>query len=171
MEPTIRKCAQEDVGALRAISRKTFQETFAGYNAPSEMQAYLDRAYEIEKLRGEIQNEHMQFYFLYFNGVLAGYLKLNEAPAQTEFQDNDALEIERIYIAREFQGCGLGRFLINKAVETARARRKRYVWLGVWEKNKKAISFYQKHGFYKIGAHSFFVGSDEQTDDLMRKDL
>ena len=57
------------------------------------------------------------------------------------------------------------------AIETAQARGKRYIWLGVWEKNKKARSFYQKHGFRKIGSHPFSVGDEVQTDDIMRKDL
>lgn len=164
-------CTLEDAGALRGISCKTFQETFACHNAPEQLQAYLDSAYDLEKLRGELQNADSQFYFLYCDNALAGYLKVNEAPAQTEFHDKSTLEIERIYLAREFQGLGLGGALIDRAIELARGRNKQYIWLGVWEKNEKAISFYQKHGFYQIGAHSFFVGSDEQTDQIMRKDL
>ena len=81
------------------------------------------------------------------------------------------MEIERIYVEKEFQGYGLGGKLIKKAAEIGREKEKQYIWLGVWEKNEKAILFYKKHGFYKIDAHSFWVGSDKQIDDIMRKDL
>ncbi len=171
MNLMLRQCTPEDVYTLKDISCETFRDAFADKNRPSELQAHLDKAYDLKKLHQELSNVHSQFYFLYADGVLAGYLKCNEAPAQTEIHDDNSLEIERIYIIQEFQGHGLGGFLINKAIEMAQMGKKHYLWLGVWEKNQKAISFYTKHGFYKIGSHPFFVGDDEQTDYIMRKDL
>jgi len=53
----------------------------------------------------------------------------------------------------------------------ANMRKKSYVWLGVWEKNDKAILFYRKNGFYEVGTHFFFMGEEKQTDFIMRKDL
>ena len=171
MDIAFKQCTQADLFDLRALSRRTFRETFAADNTPAALQAHLDRAYALEKLRAELSNPYSQFWFLYEKGSLAGYLKLNEAPAQTELHDPVSLEIERIYVARAFQGHGLGGMLMARAIETAQARGKRYIWLGVWEKNKKARSFYQKHGFRKIGFHPFSVGDEVQTDDIMRKDL
>lgn len=81
------------------------------------------------------------------------------------------MEIERIYVVNDFQGKGFGNYLMDKAVSIAVERKKQYVWLGVWEKNEKAICFYKKNGFFEIGTHSFFMGDDEQTDYIMRKDL
>ncbi len=60
---------------------------------------------------------------------------------------------------------------MERAVETAERKGKKYIWLGLWEKNTKAVSFYRKHGFYEIGAHPFLLGDDVQTDILMRRDL
>lgn len=65
----------------------------------------------------------------------------------------------------------MGKYLMKHAIKIAIKRRKKYIWLGVWEKNEKALCFYKKQGFYKIGEHSFFMGDDEQTDYIMRKDL
>jgi len=140
-------------------------------NTPSNMVAYLEQSFNINKLCGELSNSDSFFYFLYSNGELAGYLKLNESPSQTDINDIQSLEIERIYVAKEFQGEGLGRILMNKAISIASTRKKSYVWLGVWEKNEKAILFYQKNDFYKVGTHSFFMGEEEQTDFVMRKNL
>jgi len=64
----------------------------------------------------------------------------------------------------------LGSILLYKAIDMASIRKKSYIWLGVWEKNDKAILFYKKNGFYVIGQHSFFM-EEEQTDFIMRKDL
>lgn len=111
------------------------------------------------------------FFFLLSGEKLAGYLKVNEAPSQTDVNDPASLEIERIYVSGEFQGEGLGRYLMEQAISMAVERKKKYVWLGVWEKNEKAIRFYKRNGFCKIGTHSFVMGDDVQTDHIMRKDL
>jgi ribosomal protein S18 acetylase RimI-like enzyme len=161
----------DDAHTLRNFSYQTFQEAFASMNAPSSMNAYLERAFNLNKLRGELSNSDSSFHFLYAGGELAGYIKLNESPSQTDINDTKSLEIERIYVAKEFQGRGLGNALMNEAVELAQKRNKLYIWLGVWEKNERAVLFYKKNGFYKVGTHSFFMGEEEQTDFIMRKDL
>jgi diamine N-acetyltransferase len=166
-----RQCTHEDIDVLRDFSYMTFFETFAHMNAPEDMEAYLNKAFEIEKLRAELLDVNSSFYFLYSDEKLAGYLKLNEAFAQTDIHDSKSLEIERIYVSKEFQGEGLGGYLMDRAINIANLRKKLYVWLGVWEKNEKALCFYKKNGFYYIGKHSFFMGEDEQTDYIMRKNL
>jgi len=168
---TFRQCVPDDVYLLRNFSARTYYETFAHMNTSPNMKAYLEQSFSIGKLRCELSNSDSLFSFLYADGELAGYLKLNEAPSQTDINDLQSLEIERIYVAKEFQGKGLGNVLMNKAVNIANARNKLYVWLGVWEKNDRAISFYKKNGFYEVGTHPFFMGDEEQTDFVMRKNL
>lgn len=77
----------------------------------------------------------------------------------------------RIYIKNSFQKHGLGKHLLNKAIEIALERNKKNIWLGVWEKNENAIDFYKKMGFVQTGAHSFYMGDEEQTDLIMAKTL
>lgn len=171
MEYAIRECTINDLPLLRNISYQTYDDTFRDMNTVSSMIAYLEQAFDIHKLRGELSNSNSVFYFLYSGEELAGYLKLNEYQVQTDINDPGSLEVERIYIIKKFQGQGLGSVLMNKAIETAILRDKHYIWLGVWEKNQKALSFYTGKGFYKMGTHSFFMGEEEQTDYIMRKDL
>lgn len=166
-----RECVMDDLAALQELSRRTYSDTFGHMNKPSNLKAYIERAFDIDKLRSELLNINSAFYFLYAGEKLSGYLKLNEYKAQTDICDPQSLEIERIYIAKEFQGKGLGSFLIKNAIDIANIRKKAYLWLGVWERNHKAILFYKKHGFYVAGKHPFFMGEEEQTDFIMRKDL
>lgn len=166
-----RQCTIDDLDILQPFSRQRYFETFADLNTPDNMTAYLDEAFALEKLHAELSDANADFYFLYWDGRLAGYLKLNEALAQTDLHDEQSLEIERIYVSKEFQGEGLGRYLMDQAISIAIQRKKKYVWLGVWEKNEKALRFYKRNGFYQIGTHSFVMGDDEQTDYIMRKDL
>ncbi len=164
-------CTIKDLTILQELSINTYVQTFEKFNSKSIMKAYLNDAFNLEKLEKELLNNNSAFYFLYKDERLAGYLKVNDFPSQTDINDESSLEIERIYILSDFQGQGLGKCLMEKAIDIANKKNKSYVWLGVWEHNEKAKRFYKKEGFYKIGEHSFFMGDDEQTDYLMRKDL
>ena len=156
---------------LCSLLAKTFSETFAHMNTPENMELYLSQAFAREQILKELENQDSAFYLLYRNGSPAGCLKVNEAAAQTETGDPHSLEVERIYVAKEFQGTGFGSRLMDEAARLAAERKKEYIWLGVWEKNERAIRFYEGKGFYRTGSHTFTVGNDEQTDYIMRKDL
>lgn len=171
MKLVFRLCVPEDINVLRELSKRTYFETFAAMNTPENMEAYLQEAFAAEKIRAEMEDVNSSFFFLYADGVLAGYLKLNEALGQTDIYDGTSLEIERIYVSKEFQGRKLGQYLMDQAVGIASQRNKTYVWLGVWEKNAHALPFYKRNGFYCIGTHSFVMGDDAQTDYILRKDL
>lgn len=165
------KCSVDDVDLLCEIAVKTFSETFDRFNTAQDMRSYLDLEFDKDKLRKELNNQNSSFFFLYYDAEVIGYLKTNDAPSQTDINDVTSLEIERIYVLSKYQGQGLGQYLIDRAIEIALNKNKRYVWLGVWENNAKALRFYKKNGFYKIGEHVFRLGSDDQTDYVMRKDL
>jgi ribosomal protein S18 acetylase RimI-like enzyme len=171
MELEIRGGTAGDVKELRSFSIKAFRDTFAAMNTPENMKLYIKRAFSVGKLRAEVADENTSFYLLIADGELAGYIKLNESGSQTDINDPQSLEIERIYISKERKGQGLGSVLMDRAMGEARRRGKAYVWLGVWELNKNAIKFYEKHGFYASGTHEFMLGDDVQTDVIMRRDI
>lgn len=164
-------CAGKDIEQLIAIGVETYSDTFASMNSPETMAEYLAAAFDRDKIRAEIGNPDSTFLFLFVQGDLAGYLKVNENEAQTDLRESGGLEIERIYLRKRFQGRGLGKVLLEKGLETAREKQKQYAWLGVWERNTKAIGFYERAGFRKVGTHDFFMGTERQTDFVMRKEL
>ncbi|GAA0343873.1 spermidine/spermine N(1)-acetyltransferase [Bacillus carboniphilus] len=171
MSVKIKKCNLDDLQILQNISIETFNDTFQNQNSPENMKLYLDKAFNSKQLTTELCNISSEFYFVYFNSEVAGYLKVNTNGAQSEDMGTDSLEIERIYLKNSFQKLGLGKYLLSKVMEIALERNKEKIWLGVWEKNENAISFYKKMGFVQTGAHSFYMGDEEQTDYIMVKTL
>lgn len=167
----LKRCTLEDLHQLQEISIETFSDTFKDQNSPENMNAYLDKAYNLEQLIKELSHRSSRFFFVFFNEEIAGYLKVNVKDAQSEEMGEEALEIERIYIKKPFQKHGIGKYLLNKAIEMAEEQGKKKIWLGVWEQNENAIAFYQKMGFVQTGAHSFYMGDEEQTDLIMVKAL
>jgi len=168
MQATLRPCSLADLNELQAIARQTYDDTFRAQNTPETMQAYLDSAFNEEKLAAELQTPGSNFYFLEVDGQQAGYLKLNRGEAQSDLREEDSLEIERIYLKSEYQGRGLGKWLLHQALAMARQAGMRSAWLGVWQKNQHAIDFYARMGFRVVGTHEFVMGDDHQTDYIMR---
>jgi len=166
-----RRVGLEDIPALQQIGRETFFETFSDSNTPKNMAAYLAEGFSEEKLTGELNCEGSEFFFALKNDKVIGYLKLNTGKAQTEPQDNNALEIERIYVLSAYHGKRVGQVLYEKAIQRAESLDATYIWLGVWEENPRAIRFYEKNGFKAFDKHIFILGDDEQTDIMMKKAL
>ncbi|MCP9746754.1 GNAT family N-acetyltransferase [Lacihabitans sp. CS3-21] len=158
----------DDIKQLQIIGKQTFLETFSEGNSEENMKMYLEEGFAEEKLLSELQDPNAEFYFATSEGDVIGYLKLNFGDSQTELKDNSALEIERIYVLKDFHGKGVGQLLYKIALEIAQMKKVSYVWLGVWEENPRAISFYKKNGFEEFDKHIFKLGDDEQTDIMMK---
>jgi ribosomal protein S18 acetylase RimI-like enzyme len=167
----INKADLKDLETIQSLGRETFYETFAQHNSEEEMQNYLDKSFASEKLTSELNNPDSQFFIAREEDLPVGYLKVNTGKAQTELQDENSLEIERIYVKSSHHGKKVGQVLYEKAVEIAQAEKKKSLWLGVWEENLRAVNFYKKNGFVEFDKHIFRLGNDEQTDLMMRKIL
>ncbi len=169
--PAIKKIGLSEIQKLQKIGRQTFSETFADNNSEENMNDYLEEKFSIEKLTSELTNPNSEFYFASADDKILGYLKVNFAESQTELKDKNALEIERIYVLKEFHGHKIGQILYDKAVQIAKDADLNYIWLGVWEENYRALNFYKKNGFVEFDKHIFRLGDDEQTDLLMQLTL
>ena len=157
-----------DIKDLITIGRTTFYETFAEDNSEENMKKYLEEGFSGRKVSAEINDPNSMFYLARVSDQVIGYLKLNFGQSQTELNDESSLEIERIYVLKDLHGEGVGQKLYEKALEVARQKEVNYIWLGVWEKNPRAIRFYEKNGFVKFDKHIFRLGDDDQTDIMMR---
>lgn len=167
----IKKATLTEIDQLKQIGRQTFYETFASGNTEENIQKYLDEGFSVDKLTTELSDKNAEFYFATYNKKVIGYLKLNFGQSQTELKDDKALEIERIYVLKEFHGKAVGQALYEKAIQIASQTKSDYVWLGVWEKNQRAINFYKKNGFVEFDKHIFKLGEDKQTDIMMKLKL
>lgn len=167
----IKKVTLSDIKDLQKIGKQTFFETFSESNTEENMKKYLEEGFSVDKLTEELTNPYSEFYFALDNQEVIGYLKLNVGESQTEEQHHESLEIERIYVLQDYHGKKIGQILYEKALQIALERKSEYVWLGVWQENPRAISFYKKNGFVEFDKHIFVLGDDEQTDIMMKKML
>lgn len=171
MEIIVTKIKENQIEQLQEIGSKTFSETFSQNNTKESMAEYLEKSFSTEKLTTELNDENSDFYFAQVDNEVIGYLKLNTGSSQTEIKGENALEIERIYVSKDFHGKKVGQILYNKAIEIAKEKEVDYVWLGVWENNLRAIGFYKKNDFVEFDKHIFRLGNEDQTDIMMKLNL
>ena len=171
MKNRITQCTIDDLSMLKELAYQTFDESFRPMNTQETIDTYLSETFTTRKLSLELMTNGSEFYFIYSDDELAGYLKINYAPAQTDINDPDSVEVERIYVKQEFKGKGLGKQLMSFSEELAAKAGKKYLWLGVWERNRDAIEFYKHINFTITGEHQFKIGNEMQTDLIMKKEI
>ena len=167
----VRKATPSDAALIADLSRSTFYSTFASANTKENMDQFMDENFSTELLMAEVSAPGNHFFLAYEDSTPVGYARVRENNNPPELQGRETIEIARIYAIREAIGKGVGRELMQAAIDLGRSLQKELVWLGVWEHNLPAIAFYEKWGFTRFSDHEFILGSDVQTDWLLKKNL
>ncbi|RPD48153.1 MULTISPECIES: GNAT family N-acetyltransferase [Chitinophagaceae] len=171
MNFSIREATVQDAALVADLSRQTFYDTFAVHNTAANMQQFLDQQFTRGRLMLEVGRPGNIFLLAYFNDEVAGYVKLRETHTPAALVGTPSLEIARLYACEQFIGKGVGNLLMQKSIDLGRQTGKKLVWLCVWEKNERAIRFYQRWGFTRFGDIDFILGQDVQNDWMMKRDI
>ena len=160
-----------DAAAVAELKVDTFVETYASGNDPGELAVHTARAFDPAVVAQQLADPRCITLWLLDQSRPVGYIKLNTGDAQTVEGLADGLEVEQLYVRASHLGQGLGLLLLSRATKAATDLGLPYLWLGVWERNEKAIAFYEHVGFEAFDAHVFMLGREEQRDVLMRLPL
>jgi diamine N-acetyltransferase len=163
----IRPGTIQDAGALAAFAARTFAETFAADNAAADMQAHVSRTYGVVQQTAELSSPAVITLLAEADQRLVGYAQVRRGSAPPCVQPQDAIELHRFYVDTPAHGTGVAQRLMAAVCDAARTAGAGHLWLGVWERNWRAIRFYAKCGFVDVGSHDFVLGTDRQTDRVM----
>jgi len=156
-----------DAPALAEFAARTFFETFGADNDPTLMQAHLAEAYGIAQQSAELRDPDVATLLATLDDTLVAYAQVRQGSAPACVMEADAIDLHRFYVDRPAHGLGIAQRMMEEVRVVAREFGARHLWLGVWERNPRAIAFYRKAGFIDVGAHLFDVGGDRQTDRVM----
>ena len=171
VEPTadIRLAIADDAAKLAEFAERVFRRTFGPDNTASDLEQYVGSAFGEALQRRELEDTERVCLLAHVGGTLSAFALLRVGATDAAVIGPSPVEIERFYVAYDFHGHGLAAHLMAACIETAVARGGRTMWLGVWEKNARAIRFYEKRGFADVGSHPFVLGTDVQTDRVMQR--
>ena len=167
----IRPAVPSDAGWLAALAERTFRETYEAFNRPEDMESYvashfgraLQEAELASPVRGTLVAEAGH------QGI--GYVQLGWESTPACVTGPAPAEIVRFYVDRPWHGRGIAQALMDAAADLARLRGSRTLWLGVWERNDRAVAFYRKSGFVDVGTQTFVLGADHQRDLVLARAL
>lgn len=168
----IRKADMNDVGSVVSIGKKTFWETYSEAGLNGVLDTYVEEKFNDQKISTELEQADTDFYLAFVNDSPVAFTKLRNDRVVKGLAGKKALEIERIYVLKEYQGLKVGKELMDSCIQMAIDNGYDVIWLQVWQQNSKAIQFYQKAGFVVFDTTIFnFALNIAQDDFLMRLDL
>ncbi|MGH7648759.1 MAG: GNAT family N-acetyltransferase [Gemmatimonadaceae bacterium] len=171
MRITIRHGVLTDATALAELAARTFRDAFGADNRPEDMALHMALAYGMPQQQAELADPRLVTLLVEVDGRLAGYAQLRSGLAPACVIGERPIELWRFYVDRAWHGQGVAQALMERVDAEAVGRGARTLWLGVWERNPRAMAYYRKTGFVDFGSHVFMVGTDGQTDRIMARPL
>src|ERR1044072_4708217 len=156
----IRYATPDDATLLAELGAQTFSETFAKDNTPDDMAAYLVEAFNVEEMATELNDPLMVSIIAERDAAPVGYAQLRRGEAPPPIHSDNAIELARIYVSQSCIGQGVGAALMQACLDEAKRLAHSIIYLGVWEHNETAKTFYHKWNFKKVGEHPFVLGTD-----------
>ncbi|CAH0996866.1 Spermidine/spermine N(1)-acetyltransferase [Emticicia aquatica] len=161
----------EDLADLRQLSEKTFRDTYTVFNTPENMELHVAKNFSLESIKNDLQKNENQYFVIELENEIIAFAKLVKGHSTDGLTEKEVVEIERFYVDKAFHGQQLGKKLMDYCVQWSIENQFKTIWLGVWENNTNAMSFYQKMGFEFLDKHTFVLGTEVQTDFTMKKSL
>ena len=163
----IRRGVAGDAGALAELAARTFADAFAADNRPEDLRAHAAGVYGIRQQTAELTDAAVATLLAERSGTLLAYVQVRRYPPPPCVNVGRPVELQRFYVDRSAHGTGLAQRLMSAARAAARDFGGEHLWLGVWERNRRAIAFYGKEGFVDVGSKYYDVGADRQIDRVL----
>jgi diamine N-acetyltransferase len=166
---SIRLATVADATLLAEIGESTFFETFAADNTEEDMAEYLATNFNYDQQLSELSDPMTMFLIVRIGDAAAGYAMLRIGPPPDQDNQENMIELVRLYVRKQWHGRAVGGTLMKACLARAAELGFSTLWLGVWEHNARARAFYRKWQFEEFGEHIFHLGGDAQNDILMRR--
>ncbi len=169
----MRKAREGDLVELAALAERTFRDSFGADNAPADIDTYVVKSLSFDNIRAEYADPRTVFMLAYDcdSSDIVGFAKLRAGASHARSTAMRPIEIERLYADKPYIGTGVGAMMMQSCINYASTASCDELWLGVWERNRRAIEFYERWGFLKVGEQTFTLGSDSQNDHVMSRSL
>lgn len=154
---------------LARVARQSFLDAFLPTNNAADVTDYADRFLNAESFLQQLSHPAYFTLGVFLQDRLIGYTQMHLN--RDEVYEGVDLELKRFYLLEEFHGKGYAELMMKACEDQACILGYSQFWLGVWEKNFKALRFYQKQGFEKVSAHDFVMGRETQTDFILMKSI
>ena len=166
MPTAIRHAAPQDAALLASFAAQAFSDTYRELSDAQEIADYVAEHFQPEVMAGVIRDPACTVLLAWVGEQLAGYAIVRAEPAPACVMGAAPLKLWRIYLGEGFIGQGVGAALLLAVHEQARLRGAQTLWLGVYDRNVRAVEFYERFGFAKVGGQEFEFGGQIYIDPV-----
>jgi GNAT superfamily N-acetyltransferase len=162
----LRKAAPADAPALSAFASKAFRDTYRDIDDPRDIALYAAEHLSPQAIAAVIGDSASVILLAEVGSILAGYAILSRSEPPSCVVGPDSIELARFYLGATFIGCGYGRELMHAVHAEARQLGARTLWLGVYDRNVRAVRFYERSGMARVGGKEFLFGNHVYIDPI-----
>ena len=176
MTHVIRTATTDDAGRLAELAAVTFPLACPPGSPPEDIAAHLANTLSPDNFRAYLADPAVTVLVMDADGELRGYSLLVARPAEDPdvaavLTELPCTELSKCYVHPDHHGLGAAAELMHASIGSAAAAGARGLWLGVDSQNARAIRFYEKSGFRRVGTKSFKLGSTVEHDFVMERGL
>ena len=153
VEITIRLATSADTELLADLGARTLRDTF-GPDKTEAQASYLALTFSPGMKSGALTDPQAAFLVAEVTGSAVAYARLRFGYSPDFVGGAAPMEIARIYADAPWVGRGIGRALMESCLDMAKDRGCDVVWLDVWDRNHRAIAFYERWGFSAVGSQA-----------------
>ena len=167
-EVSVRKATAADVPLLSVLATVTFYEAYFEQDDPHDLANYLTENFSQDVIADALELPDSTFLIAFRGEQAVGYARLRQGEAHESIANKNAVELQRIYLVERVWGTGVGEILLEYCIAEAKRMGGEVLWLGVWEENRRGLSFYAKHGFKRVGTLTFPYGDSVGINAVMQ---
>lgn len=174
MTSAIRRATADDAGPLAALAAVTFPLACPPSSSSEDIAAHLANTLSERHFQDYLADPDVTVLVIDADGALRGYSLLVNRPAQDPEVASaltlvPSVELSKCYVHPDHHGLGAAAELMHASLQAAAAAGGSGVWLGVNSQNARAIRFYGKSGFRKVGSKSFRLGATVEHDFVLER--
>lgn len=167
---SLRRADPADVEALSRFAARTFARTAEGLLPIEDLAEYVVTWFSPGTLDADLRDPTTTILVAEApSREILGYVRLHPTPPPPIVAARDPIELSRLYAALHWIGTGIGSALTERAIEAAEDRGHDVMWLQVHPANDRAITFYERWGFERLGAATFEAGETLEAALVMSR--
>ncbi|MBL0882064.1 MAG: GNAT family N-acetyltransferase [Chitinophagaceae bacterium] len=157
----IKAITHHDLSMIRQIAYTTWPNTFGSMLPPDQMGYMLNLIYNDESLIMQMACGQT-FLLIEKENVAVGFCSY-----QINYPLSGQLMIHKLYLLPDAQGLSIGTKVLNHLGELAKLNNNSVLRLKVFYLNNKAIHFYLKNGFVKVGEETNLCNNYDPIIDIV----
>jgi ribosomal protein S18 acetylase RimI-like enzyme len=158
----IKVAKASDFGIIQTIAHQTWPTTFGEILSKPQIEYMLDMMYSLDSLKSQVEEKNHCFLLAWEEDEVLGFLSY-----ELNYKGRSKTKIHKIYILLQAQGKGVGKLLIQRAIDTALNEKNSHLLLNVNKYNLNAIRFYEKLGFYEASREDISIGNGFLMEDVV----